>query len=67
MQCGYAQVLPDYTTSLEVTSPEGTLVARSRSLERGQVRDELHRLKALFPAGEGYQVRAIVTEVKAEA
>ena len=66
-ECGYARVLPDYVTSLEVTNEwTGEMAARTRNLERGQVRDELHRLRDLFPAGVGYIVRAIVTEVSAQ-
>lgn len=64
--CSYAQVLPDFVTALVVLSPDGEEIARTRDLERGQVREELHRLQGLFPRAEGYAVRAIVTEVKAE-
>ena len=53
--CGYGQVMPDFTVTLTVTK-DGALVAQTTDLERSQVRDELHRLRAVFPLSAGYDI-----------
>lgn len=60
-RCGYAQVLPDFTTTLTVTQA-GRVLAQTADLERKEVRDELHRLRNLFPLSEGYDITADVKE-----
>ena len=59
--CGYGQVLPDFIVRLSV-SRDGLLVAETSDLERTAVADELHRLRLLFPADDGYDLTAHVKE-----
>ena len=53
--CGYGQGMPDFTVTLAVTR-NGALIAQTTDLERSQVRDELHRLRAVFPLSDGYDI-----------
>ena len=59
--CCYAQQLPDFTVTLSVTR-DGALIAQTVDLERSQVRDELHRLRALFALSAGYDITATSKE-----
>lgn len=59
--CGYAHVMPDFTLTLAVTKA-GALVAQTVDLERSQVSDELHRLRALFSLSAGYDITATSKE-----
>ena len=61
LRCGYAMAMPDFTTTLTVTYKGGT-VAQTADLERSEVRDELHRLRSLFPLSSGYDITALVKE-----
>ena len=58
--CGYAQVM-DFTVTLSVMR-DGALIAQTVDLERNQVSDELHRLRALFSLSAGYDITATSKE-----
>jgi len=62
-RCGFAMPLPDMTICLTVIDRQsGRMVARTAQMERSQVRDELHRLRELFPLADGYDITASARE-----